>query len=298
MPWPQGYWKFLSRLLREASVHSVRPQQDVIHRAKPMPKFGPLHSLPRSDQLWLLFATASLLHFIVISAVSSPFHWGPWSSLGLACFGAGVWGLRRQGWRVAWLGPRGALAFKALLGFGIAGQVCLLGWMIREAHPDENEPVDLVILLGAGLVNNQPSATLERRIATAAEYLRNHAPTPIIVCGGVGRGQTRSEAEAMRDGLIQWGIPAEQISMEAQSTSTDENLRFARQITQREQPSSSALRVLIVTSNYHLGRAKYLARRHGFTPFGLPAPTPWSILPNAALRESLAIIKALAESIG
>lgn len=253
-----------------------------------------LRSLSLADKLWLLVALAGLVHYLVLSAFGDPFNLGTLTSLGVACLGALVVWLHRTGRGIASLGPRGARAFQTLVVLAAVTWGSLAGWMIRQAQAQDDQPVDMVIVLGAGLKHDRPSPTLERRIARAAEYLRAHEHTPVIVCGGVGRGQTRSEAEAIRDGLVASGVGADRIVLEARSTSTDENLRFAKELAARAEPIALGPRALIVTSNYHVGRAKILARRNGFVPFGLPAETPWYVLPNAALRESLAIVKTVA----
>ena len=51
--------------------------------------------------------------------------------------------------------------------------------------------------------------------------------------------------------------------------------------------------IAILTSEFHLFRAKYLARQYGFTPYGIPADTPTLVLARYLVREYFAVIKSL-----
>jgi len=84
-------------------------------------------------------------------------------------------------------------------------------------------------------------------------------------------------------------MPAARILREDQSTSTDENLRFTRQLLNNRGVDAAALRIAIVTSDFHAARAGRLAHHSGFArSWIVTAPTPASILLNVWLREYLA----------
>jgi uncharacterized SAM-binding protein YcdF (DUF218 family) len=163
--------------------------------------------------------------------------------------------------------------------------------MLVGARSEEDQPVDVVLVLGAGLRDGRPTPTLERRIDAASSYLLNHPNLVVVACGGVGPGQPVSEAEVIRDGLEARGVARQRVLLEDRSKTTNENVRFARALLSGH-GAGSRPRAMIITSNFHLGRAKLLARRAGFDAFGLPASTPWYSLPNAAVRETLAIVKS------
>ena len=53
-------------------------------------------------------------------------------------------------------------------------------------------------------------------------------------------------------------------------------------------------RVLIVTSDFHMCRAKYIAKTLGMEPYGLSSGTwPWILKLNYTLREVFAFCKAV-----
>lgn len=67
------------------------------------------------------------------------------------------------------------------------------------------ESLDYVIILGGGVVGEQPSPALEQRILTAYDYLKNHPETKVIATGGLGGGRI-SEAACIARTLEGLGI--------------------------------------------------------------------------------------------
>lgn len=92
----------------------------------------------------------------------------------------------------------------------------------------------------------------------------------------------------MRDYLISKGVPPEQILTDTESTSTLENLKYAKRILQNQGLEGS---VCIVTSDYHLPRALALAQDAGMKATGIGSPIkPEYWLKNHS-REALAWVK-------
>ena len=100
---------------------------------------------------------------------------------------------------------------------------CILGGMTARGGED----LDCLVVLGAALNGREPSAALEARLETAADYLDAHPETDVIVSGGQGVSEVVSEAECMRDWLLRRGIDPGRIRMEDRSTDTAENLRYS-----------------------------------------------------------------------
>lgn len=153
--------------------------------------------------------------------------------------------------------------------------------------------IDHIIVLGAGLMpNGQPTRTLAYRLQAAAKYYyqqraRYHQPVTIIVSGGQGADEVMAESTAMRQYLIDRGVPRDTIQEENQSTSTIENLQFSHTLIVRQQPF---YRAVIVTSGYHVLRANIFARQLHLDLIGIGARTPLYYLPFAMFREYLALI--------
>ena len=87
-----------------------------------------------------------------------------------------------------------------------------------------------VVVLGAGLRKDVPSDLLRRRLDAAYAYYQENPEVVIVVTGGQGNGETIPEGVAMGRYLAEKGVPQEQIIVEQKSTSTEENLLFAKEL--------------------------------------------------------------------
>ena len=152
----------------------------------------------------------------------------------------------------------------------------------------KNLKCDFIIIHGAGLIDGKTvSPLLARRLEKGIKvYRRSGQRAKIIVSGGRGSDEQISEAEAMRQFLLDEGIDADAIILEDQSTTTFENLQFSKQITDR-QPGA---KVIFVTNNYHVFRTSIYARKLQFKAEGVGCRTALHYWPNAFVREYIAII--------
>ena len=115
---------------------------------------------------------------------------------------------------------------------------------------------DAILLLGLKLnPDGSPRHELALRVQKAAECYHQGLSDRIIACGGQTPGTPVSEALVMRQMLLRCGVPDEAILQEDQSQLTVENMLNARRLL-----SSGSPRVLIVTSDYHMARAKMICR--------------------------------------
>ena len=92
----------------------------------------------------------------------------------------------------------------------------------------------------------------------------------------------------MKEFLVAKGVPAEKILTEDRSRSTLENFRFSRELFKKE---IEGLSCLFVTSDFHVYRAGLAARAAGFPMEGRGSVSPFYILPNYCIRESMAIFR-------
>ncbi|MBO0451053.1 YdcF family protein [Candidatus Enterococcus murrayae] len=152
---------------------------------------------------------------------------------------------------------------------------------------------DYVIVLGAGLIGGERvTPLLAKRIDRAIQFYRKQSeetlsPPQLLMSGGQGPDEKIPEAQAMREYALEQGIPAEDILMEAQSTNTLENMRFSKEIMEREKPSG--YRAIFTSNNYHIFRAGMYAEDVGLKIDGIGSKTARYYLPNAFLREFIAV---------
>ncbi|ASN61041.1 hypothetical protein CG419_09085 [Latilactobacillus curvatus] len=161
-----------------------------------------------------------------------------------------------------------------------------------------NNPIynqDYIIVLGSGLIDGDKiSKLLSNRIEKAIEFYQqqkdiNNKSLKLIMSGGQGVDELIPEAEAMKSYAIQIGIPSEDIIIEDQSTTTEENLLFSKNIIEIHSESKS-YNAIFTTNNYHVFRASLFAKKVGLNADGIGAKTAFYFLPNAILREYVAIL--------
>lgn len=169
-----------------------------------------------------------------------------------------------------------------LLAFGAT-----LGLLLAAPEEAPEPAADVVVVLGAGVRGKRVSLTLAMRLDTALAYARQSENTVILVTGGQGAGEDITEAQAMQGYLTARGFPQERILLEERASSTQENFRFAQEIIKERGPD--APRILFVTSDFHVFRARRVAQKEGVDARGLAAPTPWYMKPNNYLRETCVI---------
>lgn len=148
-----------------------------------------------------------------------------------------------------------------------------------------------VIVLGAPVAENQPTANLRSRVETAAQWLRSHPEAKAILTGG--NGDIRTGAKVMFDLLTEAGIPAERLLIEDQASTTEENFQFSKAILQENGVPEDAP-VAVITNEFHIYRARYNARQAGVSNLRyIPAHTSAAVHFGWFARETISIIRNL-----
>ena len=157
-----------------------------------------------------------------------------------------------------------------LVGGGTAVFILAVAFEVyRFSELDEARPADAAIVLGAAVFRERPSPIFRERINHAIMLYENGTVDKLIFTGGVGWGDSRSEAEVARQYALARGVPAEAILLETTSTSTIENLANARQVG-----TDHGLRTyLIVSTPYHMRRAITIAEDLGMEAYTSPTRT-------------------------
>ena len=169
-----------------------------------------------------------------------------------------------------------AFVFSALVLYSV-----LYSRMKRRAR------ADAVIVLGSGLLGDRVPPLLANRLDRAVAFWRRCPEARVVVSGGQGSDELRSEGAAMADYLVTAGVPVAQIVVEDRAATTDENLRYGVALL-RERGFTG--RVLAVTNNYHVFRTAVLARRLGLRLDVIGARTASYFVPSAFLREFVALL--------
>ncbi len=177
----------------------------------------------------------------------------------------------------------------SLAALGIGFTAIMTGIVVRDMSGDVPTACDYVIVLGAGLNKETPSLTLVDRLNRTIAYMNEYPGSIAIVSGSQGSDETITEALAMERYLVSHGIPRERIIKEEKARNTNENLIYSREIIN----SLGGGSVAIISSDYHIFRARLLAEKQGLRAVMLSAKSSLPILRiNYAVREGFALVKA------
>lgn len=149
-------------------------------------------------------------------------------------------------------------------------------------HSDHAAPADCAIVLGAAVLQDEPSPVFAERIRHAIALFQAGVVSKIVFTGGLARGDRLAEAEAGKRFALRAGLPASALLTETRSTTTYENLREARGLMRRHGLATA----VIVSDPLHLKRAAMMAH-----DLGLQAVT--SPTPNSTFRAAPAKMKFL-----
>ena len=126
---------------------------------------------------------------------------------------------------------------------------------------------EYVLILGGPLEGEKPSALLMERIKTAAAYLKEHPEMKAVCSGGIkGKKQRLSEAQIMKNALLESGIEENRIILEEKAKTTLQNFRYTKELVGED------ARVIYVTSQFHIWRSTFIMEKAGVNFIPLPAP--------------------------
>lgn len=159
--------------------------------------------------------------------------------------------------------------------------------MVNASTGSQHKEADAVIVLGAALHGERVTWVLSNRLDAAIEYLNLYPESVAIVSGGMGDGESMTEAAAMKKYMTDRGIHPDRIYEEGQARNTQENFAYSNEIIQNEMGSDT--RIAYVTTWFHVFRAGGVAKSQGIHAFGIPAGDVWYIALNNFMRESVGI---------
>ena len=134
---------------------------------------------------------------------------------------------------------------------------------------DEKAPCDVAIVLGAGTANGEVSPVYRERINHGLWLYENGYVDYLIFTGGIGKGNTLSDAYVAKQYAISQGVPEEVILIEEKSTITEENLEQSKIIMD----NNSLQTAIIVSDPLHMKRAMLMAKDYGIEANSSPTPS-------------------------
>ena len=164
---------------------------------------------------------------------------------------------------------------------------------IKASYHTPKYDKDFVIILGSKVMSDGTlTPLLKGRVDKAIDfgnkqYEMSKKKIIYIPSGGKGSDENISEAEAMKNYLLEKGINKKQIIIENKSTSTIENMKFSKKIIDEKEKDA---KICFSTTNYHVFRSGVIANREGIDCEGIGSKTKWYFYTNALIREFIANI--------
>ena len=124
-----------------------------------------------------------------------------------------------------------------------------------------NLNVDCILILGAGVWQNGPSPMLEDRINEGIALYQKGASKKILMSGDHTK-VNYDEVNVMKKFAMDKGINSEDIFMDHAGISTYDSIYRVKEIFK-------AKKIIIVTQEYHLYRALYIAESLGIEAYGV-----------------------------
>ena len=134
--------------------------------------------------------------------------------------------------------------------------------IISSEEAAKLEDIDCILVLGCFVKDDgRPSDMLFDRLTRGVELYDMGAAPKLLMSGDHGR-EEYDEVAAMKQFAIDEGIPSEDVFMDHAGFSTYESVFRAKEIFQAD-------KILIVTQEYHLYRALYIANQLGVEAYGV-----------------------------
>jgi vancomycin permeability regulator SanA len=151
--------------------------------------------------------------------------------------------------------------------------------------------VDCILVLGCGVrADGSPSDMLRDRLLRAMEVYELGGSAKLLMTGDHGR-ENYDEVAVMKSFAVDAGVPSEDVFMDHAGFSTYESMYRAKEIFQ-------AKKVIIITQEYHLYRALFIANRLGLESYGVSADyRSYTGQAGQNFREFLARVKDFATSL-
>ena len=139
-----------------------------------------------------------------------------------------------------------------------------------QTSDSEAEDAQYVLVLGAHILQNRPSDALIERCKTAADYLNTYPNATAILCGGQGTNEPMPESHMMRKYMIETlQVDSNRLLVEDTSRNTIQNIQNAKKLYHLQD-----YRCAVLSSDFHLARARRLMEQAGLEPYGISAPMP------------------------
>ena len=182
----------------------------------------------------------------------------------------------------------------------------MIGTYICSARAQKYVPrfdKDYIIILGCSIRKDGTVTPLLRGRADRAIWFAKKQKEEtgkdivFVASGGQGADEVTSEAEAIKNYLLENGIDEDHIIVENKSTTTLENMKFSYEKIcedvktrggEKAGDDISDVKIAFSTTGYHVFRSGHIAYSQGIKAIGIGNKTKWYFHTNALIREFVA----------
>ena len=156
-----------------------------------------------------------------------------------------------------------------IFGVGLVAYIVSFTYVVRAGADDERHATDAIVVLGAAQYDGRPSPVLESRLDHALVLYQQGLAPIIVLTGGVGTGDTTSEALVGKRYLESHHIPATALVVRPEGRSTVSSMEALDRWLQREGLET----VTLVSDPFHMARLRLEAGRLDMVAYTSPTRT-------------------------
>lgn len=182
------------------------------------------------------------------------------------------------------------IMFMIILGINLIVIGTTRNKIISLKDANQLKEIDCILILGAGIKGNYPSPMLEDRLLQGISLYNQNVSSKIIASGD-HMSKNYDEVNVMKDYLVGHKIPSQDVFMDHAGISTYDSIYRTKYIF-------NAKKIIIVTQEYHLYRALYIAKSLGLNAYGVSSnKREYKSQEKRELREIIARVKDFFKSL-
>jgi len=153
----------------------------------------------------------------------------------------------------------------AVIATWMTSAIAVIVWGAR----DRARASDAIVVLGAAQYVGRPSPVLRARLDHALDLWDRGLAPRLIFTGGMGAGDTTSEAAVSRIYALRRGVPDTAILMEDEGRTTRESLAAVSAIMRAQRMRTA----ILVSDPFHMLRLRILSTQYGVDAYTSPTQT-------------------------
>ena len=134
---------------------------------------------------------------------------------------------------------------------------------------DRARPADAIVVLGAAQYAGRPSPVLKARLDHAVQLWKQGLAPRLVLTGGLGTGDTISEAAVGRRYVMKAGVADTAILLEKEGRTTTASIKAVATIMTEQEIKQA----ILVSDPFHMLRLQIIAKRFGVQSVTSPTRT-------------------------